>query len=83
MIYSDITITKKGSALLAKLQASGAATNIKYIALGAGTEKLTDESVQLTDQRQMFQIEGAKQSERDASKVEIKVSPNNIGLERG
>lgn len=83
MIYSDITITKKGSALLAKLQASGAATNIKYIALGAGTEKLTDESVQLTDQRQMFQIEGAKQSERDASKVEIKVYPNNIGLEIG
>ena len=83
MIYSDITITKKGSALLAKLQANGAATNIKYIALGAGTDKLTDESIQLTDQRQMFQIEGAKQSEQDASKIEIKVSPNNIGLETG
>lgn len=83
MIYSDITITKKGSALLAKLQANGATTNIKYIALGAGTDKLTDESIQLTDQRQTFQIESAKQSDKDASKVEIKVSPNNIGLEIG
>ena len=83
MIYSDITITKKGSALLAKLQANGAATNIKYIALGAGADKLTDESIQLTDQRQTFQIESAKQSDQDASKVEIKVSPNNIGLEMG
>lgn len=83
MIYSDIKITKKGSALLAKLQASGAATNIRYIALGAGTDKLTDESIQLTDQRQTFQIESAKQSDQDASKVEIKVSPNNIGLEMG
>ena len=83
MIYSDITITKKGSALLAKLQANGAATNIKYIALGAGTDKLTDESIQLTDQRQTFQIASAKQSDQDASKVEIKVSPNNIGLEMG
>ena len=83
MIYSDTIITKKGRELIAKLQVSGATTRFNSLVLGAGTDKLTEESIQLTDQRQEFEIDSAKQSPEAPDKIELTASPNNIGLESG
>lgn len=83
MIYSDTIITKKGRELIAKLQVSGATTRFSSLVLGAGTDKLTEESIQLTDQRQEFELDSAKVSLDAPDKIELTASPNNIGLESG
>lgn len=83
MIYSDTIITKKGRELIAKLQVSGATTKFSSLVLGAGTDKLTEESIQLTDPRQKFELDSAKLSSDATDKIELTASPNNIGLESG
>ena len=83
MVYLDAIITKKGRELIAKLQVSGATTRFSSLVLGAGTDKLTEESIQLTDQRQEFELDSAKLSLDAPNKIELTASPNNIGLESG
>jgi hypothetical protein len=80
MIYSDAVITKKGTELLARLQALGTQMSLSYIALGAGTDRLTDESVKLSDQRQTFIFDSVQQS---GDKVTLQAAPNNVGLAEG
>ena len=83
MIYSNVIITKKGAALIAKMEVGGGSMEIKNIALGAGTNKLTEESIQLSDQRQEFLFESVQRSKESPEKVIMQVSPNNEGLEEG
>lgn len=81
MIYSNTIITKKGRALIAKLQDNGGNTSLKYLATGAGAAQLTDESVQLTDQKQVFMLDKTSISEENPTKITIQVTANNEGLE--
>lgn len=85
MIYSELIITKKGLALIAKLQAKAMEkkTILKYVALGSGADKLTSESVQLSDQRQTFEFDSIQQSEDSLEKIIAQASPNNMDLAEG
>jgi hypothetical protein len=83
VIYSGVLITKKGRELIAKSQATSSQTVLKYLALGAGTAKLTEESVQLTDKRQQFEFDSVKQAADDATEIILQASPNNIDLKEG
>ena len=83
MIYTNVIITKKGAALITKMEVGGGSMEIKNIVLGAGTNKLTEESIQLSDPRQEFLFESVQRSKESPEKVIMQVSPNNEGLEEG